>query len=203
MGKEIFLDIRKSATVKINLSNHIEYASPYMLEVLGYQVTEFVTQPPRTICHPDMPEIVHDIIGSFIMEFKKGIAVLKHVNKTGDYIWAFTQYYPSYKEDGSFESFITKRKPLPTKKITGELEDMKYQISKLYEIIKGIEQHTGLKQAHAYLNGFLEHKGFETLEDYYMSFFDFNGKELEAYFEIDAKTPEKFIKKYTNIIDLF
>jgi len=203
MNNELFLDIRKTATVKINLGNHIEYANDYILGLLEYSITEFVTQPPRTICHQDMPDIIHDIIGSFIMDYKEGIAVLKHKTKNNDFFWAFTYYKPAYKKDGSFESFITMRKPLPTKKLNGTIEDMKYQISKLYKILKEIEIHTGLKQANKYLEGFLEHKNFASLEDYYMSFFNFNKEELEEYFLIDHKTPESKIKKYTNLIDLF
>ena len=203
MQKEILLDIRKSANVKIGLGNVIEYANDYILDILQYNLTEFVTQKPKIICHQDMPDIIHDTIGGFIMNYEEGIAVLKHKTKNDDYFWAFTHYKPSYNPDGSFDAFVTRRKPLPEKKITGELEDMKYQISKLYEILKGIEQHTGQKAAQKYLDGFLEYKGFKTLKDYYMSFFNFKNEELENYFAINEKTPEKAIKKYTNLVSLF
>ncbi len=203
MNKELFLDIRKTATVKINLNNQIEYANDYILDLLDYSLLEFVTKPPRIICHDDMPDLIHDIIGSFIMDYKEGIAVLKHKTKNNDYFWAFTHYKPSYKPDGSFEAFITRRKPLPTKKLNGTIEDMKYQISKLYKILKDIENHTGAKQAQKYLEGFLEYKGFNTLEDYYMSFFDFSKEELEDYFSIDDQTPEKKIRRFTNYIDIY
>ncbi len=203
MDNEIFLDIRKTATVKINLDNHIEYANEYLLDLLGYDVTDFVSQPPKTICHEDMPDLIHDTIGEFIMNYKEGIAVLKHKTKDNDFFWAFTHYKPSYMPDGDFEAFVTRRKPLPTKKLNGTLEDMKFQISKLYKILKEIEQHTGMEQAKKYLAGFLEYKNYDTLEDYYMSFFDFNKKELEEYFSINEKTPDSRIKRYTNVIDLF
>ncbi len=203
MNKELFLDIKKTATVKINLANRIDYANDYILELLDYRITEFVTQPPKIICHEDMPDLIHDTIGSFIMEYKEGIAVLKHKTKNNDFFWAFTHYKPSYKPDGSFEAFVTRRKPLPTKKLNGTIEDMKYQISKLYEILKGIESHTGQKQAERYLEGFLEYKGYKTLEDYYMSFFDFSKAELEEYFSINEQTPVKRIRRFTNYIDLY
>ncbi len=203
MNKELFLDIRKTATVKININNHIDYANDYILDLLAYKLTDFVTQPPKTICHEDMPDIIHDTIGGFIMDYKEGIAVLKHKTKDNDFFWAFTHYYPSYNPDGSFEAFITRRKPLPTKKLNGSLEDMKFQISKLYQILKDIEKHTGAKQAQKYLDGFLEYKNYPTLEDYYMSFFNFDKNELEEYLSIDDKTPERKIKKYTNYIDVF
>ncbi len=203
MDNEIFLDIKKTATVKINLGNHIEYANEYLLNLLGYKVTDFVSQPPKTICHQDMPDLIHETIGEFIMDYKEGIAVLKHKTKDNDFFWAFTHYKPSYKPDGSFEAFITRRKPLPTKKLNGTLEDMKYQISKLYKILKEIEIHTGMDQAKKYLEGFLEYKNYDTLEDYYMSFFDFSKNELEEYFSINEKTPDKKIKRYTNLIELF
>jgi len=203
MNQELFLDVRKAATVKININNHIEYANDYILNLLEYKLMEFVTQPPKIICHEDMPDIIHDTIGGFIMNYEEGIAVLKHKTKNNDYFWAFTHYYPSYKPNGNFEAFITRRKPLPEKKLNGTVEDMKYQISKLYEILKGIEQHTGLEQAQKYLKGFLEYKGYDTLQDYYMSFFNFDKKELEAYFAIDENTPEKKIHRYTAYIDPF
>lgn len=204
MNKELFLDIRKTATVKINLGNHIDYANDYILGLLGYRnITDFVTQAPKIICNDDMPDLIHDIIGGFIMDYKEGVAVLKHKTQNNDYFWAFTHYKPSYKPDGSFEAFVTRRKPLPTKKLNGTIEDMKDQISKLYEILKGIEKHTGQKQAEKYLEGFLEYKGFDTLEDYYMSFFNFSKSELEEYFSIDEQTPDKKIRRFINFIDLY
>ena len=195
-GKEIQLDIRQTAVVKIGLSRGIEYANDYILDLLGYELTEFVTQKPRIICHPDMPEIIHDMIGDLIMNFREGIAVLKHATKHGDYIWAFTHFKPVYKPDGSFDAFLTRRKPLPTKKVNGHPENMKAEISKLYTTLKEIELHTGMEQARKYLDGFLEYKQYDTLTDYYMSFFDFNKKELEEYFSIDYSTPAKVIRKY-------
>jgi len=203
MNKELFLDVRKTATVKINLENRIDYANDYMLDLLEYELLDFITQRPRIICHDDMPDIIHDTIGGYIMDKKEGIAVLKHKTKNNDYIWAFTHFYPSYRRDGSFEAFVTRRKPLPEKKLNGKIENLKYQIAKLYQILKDIEQHTGVEQATKYLQGFLEYKKFESLEDYYMSFFNFNKNELEEYFSIDEKTPQKVIKRYKSIIDVF
>jgi len=203
MNFTINLDIRQSAVVKINLNNQIDYASEYMMKILGYNLTEFVTQPPKTICHPDMPDIIHDTIGEFIMGYKEGIAVLKHITKTGDTFWAFTHYKPSYNPDGSFEAFVTRRKPLPSKKLDGSILDLKHQISKLYQILKEIESHTDTTRARKYLNGFLEYNNYKSLNDYYMSFFDFKKDELEKYFSIDEKTPQKVINKYINVIEVF
>jgi len=203
MNQTIHLDIRQSATVKINLNNQIEYASEYMLEILEYDIMEFVTQAPKTLCHPDMPEIIHNTIGELITGYKEGIAVLKHITKTGKEFWAFTHYKPSYKPDGSFEAFVTRRKPLPHKKLDGSIVDMKYQISKLYQILKDIELHTGLPQAEKYLNGFLEYNNYNSLNEYYMSFFDFKKDELEKYFSINETTPQKTINKYLNVIEIY
>jgi hypothetical protein len=36
-----------------------------------------------------------------------------------------------------------------------------------------------------------------------MSFFNFDKNELEEYFSIDENTPQKVIKKYRNVIDIF
>ena len=198
-----YLDIRQTATVKINLNNKIEYANDYMMEVLEYDLLEFVTQPPKIICHPDMPEVIHNTIGELIMGYKEGVAVLKHITKTGKAFWAFTHYKPSYRSDGSFEAFITRRKPLPNKKLDGTIVDLKYQISKLYQILKDIELHTGVSQANKYLSGFLEYHNYETLNDYYMSFFDFKKDELEKYFSINEKTSQRIINKYLNVIEVF
>ena len=196
MGTEIILDVRKHATVKINLNNYIEYVDEYLLDVLGYDLTDFVTQRPKTICHPDMPAVIHETIGGYIGQYKEGIAVLKHATKDGNYIWAFTHYYPAYKDDGTFEAFITRRKPLPNKKVDGNVYNLKKTISKLYKVLKEIEEHSGTEVSRKYLEGFLEDRGVETLHDYYMSFFDFKKKDLEEFLSIDEKTPEKVIRKY-------
>ncbi len=196
MEREIKLDIRKTATIKIGLDNKIIYANDYMLNVLGYSLTEFIGNRPKIVCHPDMPDIIHDTIGQMIMKYQSGIAVLKHATKHGDYLWAFTHFKPSYREDGTFEAFITRRKPLPDKKINGTEENLYEKITKLYHVLKQIEQHSGVEQAMKYLDGFLEDRGYENLHQYYMSFFDFKQDELEAYFQINQETPTSKIKKY-------
>ena len=203
MDNELFLNIRKKAVIKINIDNYIEYANDYVLNLMNYGLMELISQRPKIVCHDDMPDIIHNTIGGFIMNYQEGIAVLKHKTKNNDYFWALTYFKPSYNKDGSFEAFLTHRKPLPSKKLNGTIEDLKYQISKLYEILKGIESHTGEKPAEKYLEGFLEYKGFDSLKDYYMSFFNFNKKELEEYFAIDDKTSEKKIKRYSNVITIF
>ncbi len=199
MGREINLDIRKTATVKIGLGNVILYANDYILDLLGYNLTEFVTQRPKIICNDDMPDVIHDEIGQMIMNFKEGIAVLKHKTKDGDYFWAFTHFKPVYKSDGSFEAFLTRRKPIPSKKIKDDEESLKSRIQKLYKTLKEIEDNAGMETAKKYLDGFLEDRNFSTLSEYYMSFFNFNQEDIEKYFSIDEKTPEKYIRKFMHV----
>ncbi len=196
MSREIKLDIRKTASIKIGLGNKILYANDYMLNLLGYNLSEFIGNRPRIVCHPDMPDVIHDVIGRMILNYQSGIAVLKHVSKYGDYMWAFTHFKPSYKEDGTFEAFITRRKPLPDKKLNGTEEYLYEKITKLYRILKEIEQYSGVEQAMKYLDGFLEDRGYANLHEYYMSFFDFKEEELESYFQIDQETPASKIKRY-------
>ncbi len=194
--REIQLNVRKTATVKIGLENVILYANTYILDVLGYDLLEFVTQRPRIICSQDMPDLVHDLIGEMIMNFEEGVAVLQHKTKNGDYFWAFTHYKPVYKPDGTFEAFLTRRKPIPEVKSRQNTESLKSEILKLYKVLKEIESYSGVQQAIKYLEGYLEDRGFQNLNEYYMSFFEFNPEELETYFSIDENTPEKIIRKF-------
>ena len=196
MEKELYLHPRQTATVKIGFDRGILYANDYALKMFGYDLTEFIGQKPRIVCHEDMPHIIHDMIGAIVFNYEKGIAVLKHRTKDGDYFWAFTYYKPSYKADGTFESFVTMRKPLPDKKINGTEENLRKQIGKLYTAVKEIESLVGYEQALKYMDGFLEDKGYKTLREYYMSFFDFKEEELEKFFAMDKNTPEKEILRY-------
>ena len=196
MNKEILLDVREKGIIKISLENYIEFVDDYFLDLLGYQLTDFVTKPPKTVCHPDMPDIVHQTIGGYIMNRREGIAVLKHATREGDYIWAFTYYMPRYKPDGSFEAFVTYRKPIPDKKINGQAESLKNTITRLYVILKDLEIHSGVEVASKYLNGFLEDRGLKSLDEYYLQFFNFNKSELEKYFTIDERTSNSVIRKY-------
>ncbi len=196
MSKEILLDVRKKAIIKINLDNYIEFVDDYFLSVLGYDLTDFVTRPPKTVCHPDMPDIIHETIGGYIMNRQEGIAVLKHATRSGDYIWAFTYYMPRYKSDGSFEAFVTYRKPIPDKKLNGQPESLKETVTRLYTILKAIEANSGMDVARKYLNGFLEDRGLKSLDEYYLQFFNFNKNELEKYFNIDERTSKSVIRKY-------
>jgi hypothetical protein len=196
MRKEIHLNVRKTANIKIDLKKNIVFANQYALEVLGMELNEILMQPPRIVCSDDMPAIIHNTIGSFIMSYKEGIAILKHRSSCDDYFWAFTQYKPVFKKDGTFEAFLTRRKPIPERKINGEIDLLKAKISKLYSELKEIEDNAGMEEAEKYLASFLKENHFESLDEYYMSFFDADYKEMEKYFNIDEKTPGKIIKKY-------
>jgi len=196
MGNELFLDIRRTGTIKISLENKIWYANDYILELLGYDLTEFITNRPKIVCDKDMPDIIHDEIGKAIMNFGEGVAVLKHKTKYGDYFWAFTHYKPVYKPDGSFEAFLTRRKPIPAKKVHGSAGLVKEKVERLYKVLKEIEQYVSYKAAQKYLEGYLEDKGYASLADFYMGLFDMKPAEIEQYFSIDEKTPQKVVKKF-------
>jgi len=198
MGKEILLDVRQKSIIKISLNNFIEYVDDYFLDLLGYDLTDFVSKPPQTVCHPDMPVIIHETIARYILNRQEGIAVLKHATRSGDYVWAFTLYKPRYNPDGTLESFVTYRKPVPNKKLKGDEKSLKESVAKLYSILKSIEEHSGIEVSKKYLEGFLEDQGLSSLEDYYMKFFEFNKKELLKYFNIDQNTSELVIRKYLN-----
>jgi hypothetical protein len=196
MEIELLLDIRKSANIKISIEHDIEYANAYALEVLGLGLLDIISKPPKIVCHEDMPAVIHKTIGGYIMNFQEGVAVLKHKNYNGGYFWAFTYFKPVYNEDESFESFLTVRKPLPNRKLNGREDNMKGEIENLYLALKNIEIYGNPDYAQKYLTGFLEYKGYDSLTDYYMSFFDFKKHELENYFNINTRTPQKVIDRY-------
>jgi len=201
MAKEIRLDVRKTGTIKIGLNQNIWYANDYMLDLLGYNLVEFIGQKPKIVCSVDMPGIIHDEIGAMIQNYERGIALLKHQTRQGDYFWAFTHFRPSYKEDGSFDSFLTRRKPLPLRKLKYDEAHIRHSVEKLYSVLKEIETHHNLKTAKKYLQGFLEDRGFENLTAYFQSFFNLKPKEIEEYFSITPRTPQKIIKKYMPVDD--
>ncbi len=190
------MDVRKKAVIKISLENYIEFVDDYFLNLLGYSLTDFITKPPKTVCHPDMPSIIHQTIGGYIMNRQEGFAVLKHATRSGDYIWAFTYYAPYYNAKGELEAFITYRKPIPDRKLNNRAEPLKESVTHLYAKLKDIENHFGDEVARKYLIGYLENRGLKSLEEDYYHFFDFDKKELRKYFEIKEKTPHRIIRKY-------
>ncbi|NPA43085.1 MAG: hypothetical protein GXO27_03535, partial [Chlorobi bacterium] len=157
---------------------------------------EFIGKKPKIVCNTDMPDIIHDEIGKMIKAFREGIAILKHKTKNGDFFWTFTHFKPSYKKDGSFEAFVTRRKPIPVNKLKTNETRLKSQIDKLYHVLKGIETHVGYDASKKYLEGYLEDRGYELLSDYYLDFFDFREGEIDEYFSINPRTPDKIVKKY-------
>ncbi len=196
MEREKHFSVRETPLVKINLNFGIVYVNDAMLDLMEMNLQDIIGEKPKIVCHKDMPGAVHDAIAEMIKDFKFGYAILKHGTKQGNYFWAFTKFEPKYKPDGTFETFLTKRKPVPMKKLKKNRQDWSDYLSLFYEKLRKIEEKSGSEISLRYLKGFLEEKGYESLSGFYLDFFNLSKKELDFIFNIDHKTPERKINKY-------
>jgi len=198
MERQIHLDPRKTVVIKINPGKGIVYANDYALEVFNYDLIEFIGKKPKIVCHDDMPDAIYDMIGEMIFEYQKGYAILKHKTQYNRYFWAFTYFAPSYKENGSFDSFITLRKPIPVSLLKKSLSETVTEIENLYFKVRQIEKHSGAEQGRKYLEGFLEDRNFDNLTEYYLGFFKFSNI-LPDVFKLNHLTPPKTFKKFYGV----
>ncbi len=196
MKQRKYIPVKETPLIKINLKFGITYVNESMLNMLEMDLTDIIGKKPKIVCHPDMPHAIHDSIATLITSFKTGYAILKHGTKEGNFFWTLTYFEPKYKKDGTFEAFITKRKPVPTKKLKKEKRNWEDYLLDFYAKLKSIEEKNGVDMSLRYLKGFLEEKGYGNLTGFYLDFFDMSPKELDFLFNINHQTSEKKIGKF-------
>ncbi|WP_321778376.1 PAS domain-containing protein [Sulfurimonas sp.] len=100
--KEIKLDPIKSLISRADLKRTIRYTNHYFRKVIGCSQTTLIGMSDKKILHPDMPQVIYELMWDRIKNDEEMLCVIKYTTKNGDYYWATTlfktKYHPISKE---------------------------------------------------------------------------------------------------------
>jgi len=173
--EEIRLNPTKTIMSKTDKKGVIEYANDYFMEISGYKEWELMGQPHNVIRHPDMPKTIFKILWDRINNGVQTYAIVKNLAKDGRYYWVIAHFLPVSK-DGEIVNHYAKRKAVP--------DELKEEISSLYNILMELEKTGGMEAAETYLNSFLEDQGM-SYDDFIHDKMRLSPKELKSYMDAE------------------
>jgi PAS domain S-box-containing protein len=179
LNEEIKLDPTRTIMSKTDKKGIIEYANDYFMEISGYKEWELMGQPHNVIRHPDMPKAVFKILWDRINNGIPTYALVKNLAKDGRYYWVIAHFLPVSK-NGEIVNHYAKRKAVP--------DEVKGEISDLYQILLELEKSGGMEAAEAYLHSYLEDNGM-SYDDFIFDIMRLSPKELKQY--IDAQISDE------------
>lgn len=178
------LEVDITLVCKLDKQGNIKYINQAYTDVTGFTEKDLIGESHTVIQHPKMPQILLDIAWKYINAGKHYYLVSKNVTKNGEYFWTIADISSKIFENKSTAIFI-RRKYLPS--------NIKEEISKLYEVLFGIEQSSdnGKEIAYKYLKGWLEDRNEKRLEDYIINQFG-SEKKLKDYMATEVPDKELF-----------
>ncbi len=157
IDREIRLDPNRAMLCKFNTNGQIEYVNDYYVEISGFEVHEVVGNGIETLKHSELPLTIFNHIMEHVKEGKNINVIIKDQARDGRYYWFFTDFEFKKDEENNLISFVSSRKAAP-RPVLGEIEGF-------YQKLLKIEQHSGVKVAKTYFDGFNEENGM-TFNDY-------------------------------------
>lgn len=147
------INISSSAVLmcKINADGIIEYVNPSFSEASGYEEYEIIGESMDILRHPDVPQVIYDVLKER-MEKKEAVRlVTKQLAKDGRYFWIVSDYETKVNDSGNVIAYYCHSTAAPTYAV--------HKIDSLYKILSKIESKTNnTKVSKRYLIGFLEER---------------------------------------------
>ena len=167
---------------KLNEDGRIAFINKAYTDITGFSETDLTGESHEIIQHPKMPKSVLEIAWDNIMSQEKSYVISKNITKTGEYFWTVADITNTLNQPKNKGIFI-RRKYLPS--------NIKNEISKLYEILYGIENSGGKEIAKKYLQGWLEDRNVRSIQEYIFN--QFGGeKNLKKYLTTEISDKELF-----------
>ncbi len=178
------LDIAKKIKIKIDDNNRILYVNDYFTNITGYKVSDIILKELQTILDTSMPKMTVNKLEDIENQFEHSYFIFKGRTKDGDCYWSFAKITQRFNAQNEFEGYLIEGKTAPVAAVQ--------KVSKLYAVLKEIEDNAGIDASVKYFNGFIEEKGLN-FNEFILALAQVNEKKAEKYFEIDedALAPKK------------
>jgi PAS domain S-box-containing protein len=129
----LITDNAKDIISKIDLEGIVQYASPSVKRVLGYEPAELIGQPAMSLIHPDdMSVIVESFQASVVHDLPDPNIEYRYRHKDGHYIWVETSGTVIRDKDGQFVAAISAGRDITFRK---QAEEALRQSEERYRLI--------------------------------------------------------------------
>ncbi len=167
---------------KLKENGEIAFINKAYTDITGFSENDLQGESHEIIQHPKMPKIIIDKAWGAINSSEKTYNISKNITKNGEYFWTIADINNRLYQSKNKGIFIRK-KYLPS--------NIKEEISKLYEILYGIEENAGKQVAEKYLKGWLEERNATSLHEHIIN--QFGGeKNLKEYMTTEVSDKELF-----------
>lgn len=179
VDREISVNPSTNLLCKINAEAIIEYVNHAFSEISGYEEFEIIGESMDVLRHPDMPDVIYEILTERL-EKKEPIQLLnKMLAKDGRYFWLLSNFETKVDDKEKIIAHFSHSVAAPSYTV--------HKINSLYKILSKIESRTGgTEVSKRYLIGFLEERNLsynEFIED-----LSINHPEYEKPFQQPAHT---------------
>jgi PAS domain S-box-containing protein len=156
-NREIQLGVNQSIVFKFSADLKLEYVNDFFTEFTGYEIHDVVGTSVEEMKHPEIPELISNILYKCVNDKKNIKLILKNATKDGKYYWFSTDFKYNVDKNGNLQSFVFYRNSPPRTALPA--------LEKLYKKLVDIEKHASVAVAEKYLDGLLEDKNM-TFEEY-------------------------------------
>ncbi len=148
---EIEIGIHSNFYIKLNDKQHIDYINSDFCNVSSYEDYELIDETFVSIWHPDMPNVLYEILFETVNKREKTDFIIKMIAKDGRYFWVHTVLDAKINDYGEIVGYYIHCKPI-SKFAVKEIASFLY-------ILKKIEERSNnTKVSRRYLIGFLEER---------------------------------------------
>ncbi len=151
IDREISVNPSTTLMCKINVDGIIEYVNFAFSELSGYEEFEIIGESMDILRHPDMPNVIYDVLKERL-EKKESIRLINKVlAKDGRYFWLMSDFETKVDDNGEIIAHYSQSITAPSYAV--------HKISSLYKILSKIESKSDNNEvSKRYLIGFLEER---------------------------------------------
>lgn len=174
VDREINVNPAQTLTCKINADSIIEYVNHAFSELSGYEEFEIIGESMDILRHPDMPDVIYEILKERLDKKEPMRLVNKVLAKDGRYFWLLSDFNTKVNEKSDQIAHYSNSVAAPSFTV--------HKINSLYKILSKIESKSGdTVVSKRYLVGFLEERNLSY--DQFVEDLSINHPEYEKPFQ--------------------
>ena len=185
VDREINVNPAQTVTCKIDSDSIIEYVNHAFSELSGYEEFEIIGESMDILRHPDMPDVIYEILNERLEKKEPMKLINKVLAKDGRYFWLLSDFDTKVNEKDDQIAHYSHSVAAPSYTV--------HKINSLYKILSKIESKSGdTEVSKRYLVGFLEERNLSY--DQFIEELSINHPEYEKPFQQPA-FPQRIIEK--------
>ncbi len=151
IDREINVSPSSILMCKINADGIIEYINHSFSEISGYEEFEIIGESMNTLRHPDMPQVIYNILKERLEKNEPVKLINKQIAKDGRYFWLLSEFESKVNDNGELTAHYSHGVAAPSYSV--------HKINSLYKILLNIEEKSkSIETSKRYLIGFLEER---------------------------------------------